>query len=75
MCAGVGNGFTTGTLEGFKSTTVNLNEVALGQTAEVTVNLALAAVSEAITVTASTDPVINPNHTGSSSQVSIWKRA
>ena len=60
----------TGNLEGFKSTTVNLNEVALGQTAEVNLNLALAAVSEAITVTASADSIINPNHTGSTSQVS-----
>src|ERR1041385_7121637 len=59
----------TGTLEGFKSTTVNLNEVALGQTAEVNVNMALAAVTEAITVSASTDPIINPNHTGSTSPV------
>jgi hypothetical protein len=59
----------TGTLDGFKSTTVNLNDVALGQTAEVTVNMALAAVTEAITVTASADSVINPNRTGSSSSV------
>jgi len=60
----------TGTLEGFKSTTVSLNDVPLGQTAEVNLNLALAAVSEAITVSASTDPIINPNHTGSTSQIS-----
>ena len=60
----------TGNLEGFKSTTVNLNEVTLGQTAEVNLNLALAAVTEAITVTASADTIINPNHTGSTSQVS-----
>ena len=60
----------TGTLEGFKSTTVNLNEVVLGQTAEVGLNLALAAVTEAITVSAHADEIINPNHTGSTSQVS-----
>jgi hypothetical protein len=60
----------TGTLEGFKSTTVNLNEVTLGQTSEVTVNMALAAVTEAITVTARADEVINPNRTGSTSSVS-----
>jgi outer membrane receptor for ferrienterochelin and colicin len=60
----------TGSLEGFKSTTVNLNDVTLGQTAEVNLNLSMAAVSEAITVTASADAIINPNRTGSSSQVS-----
>jgi hypothetical protein len=60
----------TGSLEGFKSTTVTLNEVTLGNTADVNLNMALAAVSEAITVTASTDPIINPSHTGSTSQVS-----
>ena len=59
----------TGTLEGFKSTTVNLNDVGLGQTSEVTVNMALAAVTEAITVTASADAIINPNRTGSTSSV------
>ena len=60
----------TGTLEGFKSTTVNLNEVTLGQTSEVTLNMALAAVTEAITVTAAADEIINPNKTGSTSSVS-----
>ena len=60
----------TATLEGFKSTTTNLPEVRLGETAEVPISLALAAVTEAITVTASTDAIINPSRTGSTSSVS-----
>jgi outer membrane receptor protein involved in Fe transport len=60
----------TATLEGFKSTTVENVEVNLGETANVPVALPLAAVAEAITVTATTDPIINPNHTGSTSSVS-----
>src|SRR5437763_2483889 len=59
----------TGSLEGFKATTVNLNEVTLGATSEVTVNMALAAVTEAITVSARADDIINPNRTGSQSTV------
>jgi len=59
----------TATLEGFKPTTqTNLN-VNLGTTIEVPVKLALASVSEAITVTAKTDEIINPGHTGSTSAV------
>jgi outer membrane receptor protein involved in Fe transport len=60
----------TATLEGFKPTTENDIEVNLGETAYVAVSLPLATVSEAITVTATTDPIINPNHTGSTSSVS-----
>src|SRR6266568_3242365 len=60
----------TATLEGFKSTTVDNIQVNLGETANVPVGLPLATVSEAITVTANTDPIINPNHTGSTSSVS-----
>jgi hypothetical protein len=57
-------------LEGFKPTTVNGVQVALGETAQVQMNMVLAAVTEAITVTANTDPVINAEHTGSTSSVS-----
>src|SRR5438067_1623994 len=52
----------TGTLEGFKLTTVNLNEDVLGQTAEVGLNLALAVVTKAITVRAHAEETITPNH-------------
>lgn len=58
------------TLEGFKPFEATNVNVALGATAEVPVTLALATVSEAITVTAEVDPIINPNRTGSQSQVS-----
>jgi outer membrane receptor protein involved in Fe transport len=58
------------TLEGFKPFEVTNVMVNLGTTAEVPVNLQLATVSEAITVTAEVDPVINPNRTGSTSAVS-----
>jgi hypothetical protein len=68
--ARVGGPYTlTATLEGFKPTTVRDVQVRLGETAEVPVAMQLAAVSEAITVTASTDPIINPEHTGSTSSV------
>ena len=58
----------TGTLEGFKSATTTVKEVTVGETANVDVSM-VAAVSEAITVTASVDPIINPSHTGSTSSV------
>ena len=58
------------TLEGFSPFEASGVQVALGQTAEVPVNLALATVSEAITVTASADQIINPNRTGSATAVS-----
>ncbi len=57
-------------LEGFRTfetTNVNVN---LGSTAEVPVGLSMTAVSETITVTASTDDVINPNRTGAATAVS-----
>jgi hypothetical protein len=61
----------TATLSGFKIVTANNIQVRVGETAEVpTMRMELAAVSEAITVTASPDPVINPGHTGSTSSVS-----
>src|SRR5712691_9806351 len=60
----------TATLEGFKPTTAQNVEVRIGETSSVPLTLALAAVSEAITVTAMSDPVINPGHTGAESQVS-----
>ena len=60
----------TGTLEGFKATTVDNIQVNLGETANVDVVLPLAAVSENIVVTASVDQIINPEHMGSTSQVS-----
>ena len=58
----------TGTLEGFKGAATTVKEVTVGETANVDVEM-VAAVSEAITVTASVDPIINPNHTGSTSSV------
>src|SRR5436190_21181813 len=58
-----------GTLEGFKPSTVTIQAVNLGTTAEVPVTMALAAVTEAITVTATADEIINPSHTGSTSTV------
>lgn len=60
----------TAALEGFKGSTVQNAQVRIGETTEVPIALGLAAVSEAITVTASSDPIINPNRTGSESQVS-----
>ncbi len=60
----------TATLEGFSPFQANNIQVPLGQTAEVPVNLSLATVSEAITVTASADQIINPNRTGSATAVS-----
>jgi len=60
----------TATLEGFRPFEATNIAVGLGTTAEVPVNLSLATVSEAITVTAEVDPVINPNRTGSATAVS-----
>jgi hypothetical protein len=67
----VGGPYTiSANLEGFKPTTANNIQVALGTTSEVDLKLSLAAVTEAITVTATVDPIINPEHTGSTSSVS-----
>ncbi|MDQ3282404.1 MAG: TonB-dependent receptor, partial [Acidobacteriota bacterium] len=60
----------TATLEGFRPFSNADVMVPLGQTAEVPVTLQLAAVSEAITVTATADEIINPNRTGATSAVS-----
>jgi hypothetical protein len=60
----------TANLEGFRPADITGVTVNLGTTAEVPVSLSLATVTEAITVTANTDDVINPNRTGSSSAVS-----
>jgi outer membrane receptor for ferrienterochelin and colicin len=59
-----------GILDGFKTTTSTVNNVTLGETAEVAIALPMAAVTESITVTALVDPIINPNRTGSTSSVS-----
>jgi outer membrane receptor for ferrienterochelin and colicin len=67
----VGGPYTiTATLEGFRPGEVKNVNVNLGTTAEVDVKMALATVSEAITVTATADNVINPNRTGSTTEVS-----
>jgi hypothetical protein len=67
----VGGPYTvTATLEGFRTGEVKNVNVNLGTTAEVEVKMALASVSEAITVTATADNVINPNRTGSTTEVS-----
>jgi outer membrane receptor for ferrienterochelin and colicin len=60
----------TANLEGFRPVENANTQVALGVTAEVPLKMSLAAVTEAITVTARADDVINPNRTGSSSSVS-----
>ncbi len=60
----------TATLEGFTPFTRTNVQVQLGTPTEVPVTLGLAAVTEAITVTATTDEIINPNRTGSTSTVS-----
>src|SRR5436190_928595 len=67
----VGGPYTiTASLEGFKATTVNNVSASLGNTASVDLKMVLAAVTEAITVTAAVDPILNPDHTGSTSAVS-----
>src|SRR5688572_23349019 len=67
----VGGPYTvTSTLEGFRRAESSSINVPLGGTAEVPVRLQLESVSEAITVTAASDPIINPNRTGSESTVS-----
>lgn len=60
----------TATLEGFQPFSAQNIEVRLGEMTNVPLTLGLAGVTEAITVTASADPVMNPNHTGSTSSVS-----
>lgn len=60
----------TATLEGFRTFESTNVQVGLGTPTEVPVTLQLAAVSEAITVTAAADAIINPNRTGSTSEVS-----
>ncbi|HET7705828.1 MAG TPA: carboxypeptidase regulatory-like domain-containing protein [Thermoanaerobaculia bacterium] len=67
----VGGPYTvTSSLEGFRRSELGNISVPLGGTAEVPVRLQLEAVSEAITVTAVADDVINPNRSGSTSAVS-----
>jgi outer membrane receptor for ferrienterochelin and colicin len=60
----------TATLEGFRPVEMTNLQVGLGTTAEVPLTLQLATVSEAITVTATADEIINPNRTGATSEVS-----
>lgn len=67
----VGGPYTvTANLEGFKTAEAKNVTVNLGTTAEVPMTLQLTTVSESITVTATTDDIINPNKTGSTSSVS-----
>jgi outer membrane receptor protein involved in Fe transport len=68
----VGGPYTvTAKLEGFKTTSQRDIQVRLGESSEVpTIAMELAAITEAITVTAEVDPIINPQHTGSTSSVS-----
>ncbi|HSP15694.1 MAG TPA: carboxypeptidase regulatory-like domain-containing protein [Thermoanaerobaculia bacterium] len=69
--ARVGGPYTvTANLEGFKPNTSDFVQVRLGESSEVPITLQLAAVTEAITVTAQVDPIINPGHTGATSSVS-----
>lgn len=60
----------TANLEGFRPFETTSVNVPLGASVEVPVNMALSTVSEAITVTASAETIINPNRTGSTSAVS-----
>jgi len=60
----------TASLDGFRPFEATNVGVPLGATAEVSVNMELSTVSEAITVTATANEVINPNRTGSASAVS-----
>ncbi|MGZ5432216.1 MAG: TonB-dependent receptor [Thermoanaerobaculia bacterium] len=60
----------TAVLEGFRDANADSVTVPLGAAAEVSLTLQLATVSEAITVTASADDIINPNRTGATSTVS-----
>jgi len=57
-------------LEGFRPFVASNINVNLGVTAEVPVNMQLTTVTEAITVTATPDAIINPDRTGSTSAVS-----
>ncbi|HUJ14419.1 MAG TPA: carboxypeptidase regulatory-like domain-containing protein [Thermoanaerobaculia bacterium] len=60
----------TATLSGFKTVTAENVSVRLGEVNEVpAMKLDLATVSEAITVTATPDTIINPGHTGATSNV------
>ena len=58
------------TLEGFRAFTAENVTVPLGASADVPATLQLETVSESITVTATTDDLINPNRTGATSTVS-----
>jgi outer membrane receptor for ferrienterochelin and colicin len=60
----------TVSLEGFRSFETTAVNVPLGGAANVDARLELAAVAEAITVTAQADTLINPNRTGATSTVS-----
>jgi hypothetical protein len=60
----------TANLEGFRAFEAKDVTVNLGATVDIPVNMALSTVSEAITVTANADDIINPASTGSTSEVS-----
>jgi outer membrane receptor for ferrienterochelin and colicin len=60
----------TAVLEGFRDAVTESVTVPLGSAADVPLTLQLATVSEAITVTATTDDIINPSRTGATSAVS-----
>jgi hypothetical protein len=58
------------TLEGFRPAEMTGLQIGLGATLEVPIVLQLSTVSETIEVRAAADPIINPNRTGSTSEVS-----
>ncbi|HEX7680564.1 MAG TPA: TonB-dependent receptor, partial [Thermoanaerobaculia bacterium] len=60
----------TGALEGMKPANVSDITVNLGSTTEVALKMNISAVTEAITVTANADSIINADHTGATSSVS-----
>lgn len=60
----------TGALEGMKPANVSDITVNLGSTTEVALKMNISAVTEAITVTANADSIINAEHTGATSSVS-----
>ncbi len=66
----VGGPYTvTANLEGFKAGVSRGVQVRLGESTDLKIPMDMANVAETITVTATTDPIINPDHTGSTSSV------
>jgi outer membrane receptor protein involved in Fe transport len=68
----VGGPYTiTVSAQGFQATEVQAIYVQLGQDQDVPVQIRPATIEEVLVVTGESDPIIDPNRTGSSSQVSV----